>query len=130
MDAATAMDGIKNASAIGDLYEVERLYREACADIGNIIEDKAALCLYCVYAFLNAKDYANGERFLLEALEYSNDPRCRSIRGQVLYNLFRLKYNQGDMVSAVNYGQMAMVELEYGMPDTHAQIEYIRNRIG
>ena len=130
MDAKTAMEAIKAASARGDLAEVERLYADACADIGNIIQDKAALCLYCVYAFLNVKDYVGGERYLLEALGYSNDPRCRSIRGQVLFNLFRLKYNQGDLNAALNYGQMAMIELELGMPDTQAQIEFIRSRIG
>lgn len=130
MDSKTAMEAIKAASARGDLMEVERIYADACADIGNIIEDKAALCLYCVYAFLNVKDYIGGERYLLEALGYSNNPRCRSIRGQVLFNLFRLKYNQGDMNAAVNYGQMAMIELELGMPDTQAQIEFIRSRIG
>ena len=34
------------------------------------------------------------------------------------------------MNAAINYGQMAMIELELGMPDTQAQIEFIRSRIG
>lgn len=130
MDSATAMEAMKTALSAGDLYEVERVYSEACNDIGNIIEDKAALCLYCVYACLSNKDYTGGERYLLEALGYSNDPRCRSIRGRVLFDLFRLKFNQGDMKAATDYGQMAMIELENGLPDTRNEIEYVRARIG
>ena len=39
MDSKTAMEAIKAASARGDLMEVERIYADACADIGNIIRD-------------------------------------------------------------------------------------------
>lgn len=130
MEAGAAMEAMKAAVNSGDLYEVDRLYSEACSDIGNRIEDKAGLCLYCVYAHLNYKDYAGGERYLLEALGYSNDTSCRSIRGRVLFNLFRLKFNQGDMVNATHYGQMAIIELENGLPDTQNDIEYIRARMG
>ena len=130
MEAGAAMEAMKAAVNSGDLYEVDRLYSEACSDIGNRIEDKAGLCLYCVYAHLNYKDYAGGERYLLEALGYSNDPSCRSIRGRVLFNLFRLKFNQGDIVNATHYGQMAIIELENGLPDTQNDIEYIRARMG
>ena len=67
MDSKTAMEAIKAASARGDLMEVERIYADACADIGNIIQDKAALCLYCVYAFLNVKDYIGAYQSVLNA---------------------------------------------------------------
>ncbi len=50
------MEAIRYAAAVGDLYEVDRLYSEACADIGNRIEDKAGICLYCAYAHLSSKD--------------------------------------------------------------------------
>lgn len=130
MESGAAMEAMKVAVSSGDLYEVDRLYSEACADIGNRIEDKAGLCLYCVYAHLNFKDYSGGERYLLEALGYSNDPSCRGIRGRVLFNLFRLKFNQGDDVTATHYGQMAIIELENGLPDTRNEIEYIRARMG
>lgn len=130
MEAGAAMEAIKSAVIVGDLYEVDRLYSEACTDIGNRIEDKAGLCLYCAYAHLNSKDFVGGERYLLDALAYSNEPSCRSIRGKVLLYLFRLKFNQGDMVNATHYGQMAIIELENGLPDTQNDIEFIRARMG
>lgn len=129
-ESGVAMEAMKAAVLAGDLSEVDSLYTEACTDIGNRVEDKAGLCLYCVYAHLNFKDYSGGERYLLEALGYSNDPRCRSIRGRVLFNLFRLKFNQGDDMAATNYGQMAIIELENGLPDTQNDIDYIRARMG
>ena len=130
MDSKSAMEALKSASATGDLAGAERIYADACSDLGNIIQDKAALCLYTAYIFLNAKEYGKAEQYLLEALAYSNDPTCRGIRGTVLFYLFRLKWNLYDEAAAVHYGQMAMIELENSLPDSQSQIEYIRTRIG
>ncbi len=34
------------------------------------------------------------------------------------------------MVNATHYGQMAIIELENGLPDTQNDIEFIRARMG